>query len=177
MPQVTSYEAIVTVEPSDVLPIVDVSDTTMSPSGTTKKITVSQLAGSGGGGGGSGYALLAGAEFTGYVAPSVVALSYASTITITATAGNDFRVTLAGSPTFAAPVSPTDGQTIQIWLTQPSSGGPYTAAFTGGSTSVKWAGGTAPTLSTGANDVDILQFTTANGGTSWYGTVSGLNFH
>lgn len=157
MPQVTSYEAIVTVESSDVLPIVDVSDTTMSPSGTTKKITVSQLAGSGGGGGGSGYALLAGAEFTGYVAPSVVALSYASTITITATAGNDFRVTLTGNPTFAAPVSPTDGQTIQIWLTQGGTGTPaytvtWNSAFSFGSAS-------PPVLSTAAGETDILGFT------------------
>jgi hypothetical protein len=155
VPDITSYPAIVTVEGADVIPIVDVSDPTQSPAGTTKIITVSQLGGSGGGGGGSGYALLSGAEYTCYVAPAVVTLSYASTITITATQGNDFRVTLTGNPTFAAPVSPTDGQTIQIWLTQDGTGNrivTWNSAFNFGT------GGSAPVLSTAANATDIVGF-------------------
>ena len=42
--------------------------------------------------------------------------------------------------------------------------------------SVDWAGGIAPTLSTGANDVDIFSFLTTNGGTDWYGVLSGNDF-
>jgi hypothetical protein len=41
--------------------------------------------------------------------------------------------------------------------------------------SVKWAGATAPTLTQTANAVDILVFTTINGGTTWYGFTAGLN--
>lgn len=37
--------------------------------------------------------------------------------------------------------------------------------------SVKWASGSAPTLSTGAGDIDILAFFTVDGGTTWYGSL------
>ena len=42
---------------------------------------------------------------------------------------------------------------------------------------MKWAGGTAVTLSTGDDDVDILTFTTFNGGANpvWYGFSAGLD--
>ena len=43
-------------------------------------------------------------------------------------------------------------------------------------TSVDWAGGTAPTLSTGDNDVDIFVFYTNDGGTTYYGSVVGQDF-
>jgi hypothetical protein len=47
--KITALTAITTVDPAvDVLPIVDVSDTTMAASGTTKKITSNQILGSGG---------------------------------------------------------------------------------------------------------------------------------
>jgi len=41
--------------------------------------------------------------------------------------------------------------------------------------SVKWAGGTAPTLSSAADAVYIVQLTTVDGGTSWYGQTIGLD--
>lgn len=41
-------------------------------------------------------------------------------------------------------------------------------------TNTKWAGGTAPTLSTAAGAVDILSFFSVDGGTTWYGFTSGL---
>lgn len=47
--KITALTAIVTVDPvADVLPIVDVSDTSMAASGTTKKITTNQILGAGG---------------------------------------------------------------------------------------------------------------------------------
>jgi hypothetical protein len=46
--KITALSAIVTVDPvNDVLPIVDVSDTSMAASGTTKKVTTNQLLGAG----------------------------------------------------------------------------------------------------------------------------------
>ena len=43
-------------------------------------------------------------------------------------------------------------------------------------TSVDWAGGTAPTLSTGNNDVDVFVFYTNDGGTTYYGSIVGQDF-
>jgi hypothetical protein len=58
--KITALTAITTVDPAvDVLPIVDVSDTTMAASGTTKKITSNQILGAG------GTATLASAAITG----------------------------------------------------------------------------------------------------------------
>lgn len=42
--------------------------------------------------------------------------------------------------------------------------------------SVDWAGGVAPTLSTGANDRDVLTFLTVDGGTRWMGFMAGADF-
>lgn len=42
--------------------------------------------------------------------------------------------------------------------------------------SVKWAGGSAPTLSTGANALDIVVVESLDGGTTWYGSLVGTNF-
>ena len=42
--------------------------------------------------------------------------------------------------------------------------------------SVKWAGGTAPTLTTTASRADVLTFSTVDAGTIWYGFVAGQDF-
>jgi hypothetical protein len=42
-------------------------------------------------------------------------------------------------------------------------------------TAFKWIGGTAPTLSTGNDKIDILSFTTYDNGTTWHGSVVGQN--
>ena len=61
--KITALAAITTVDPAaDVLPIVDISDTSMAASGTTKKITSNQILGSG------GTATLASATITGALA-------------------------------------------------------------------------------------------------------------
>ena len=43
--------------------------------------------------------------------------------------------------------------------------------------SVDWAGGSAPTISTGSGDCDIFVFITYNGGTTYYGFTSGQDFY
>ena len=64
----------------------------------------------------------------------------------------------------------------------PASGkcGSFTLILTNGGTqtvtwptSVDWAGGTAPTLTT--SGIDVLTFTTVDGGTIWYGFAAGLD--
>ena len=68
----------------------------------------------------------------------------------------------------------------------PASGTAYglTLAFTADGTAraitwpaaVKWSGGTAPTLTSTLNKVDIFVLTTWDGGTTWYAMTGGQNF-
>ena len=65
------------------------------------------------------------------------------------------------------------GTSMTLILTQDGTG-----SRTGAFTSVLWAGGTAPTLTTTATTgIDIITFYTFNGGASpvWYGFASGMD--
>lgn len=87
--------------------------------------------------------------------------------------GGIFTITLSANTTltFSNPAASGSGSSFTLVVTQDSTG---SRTITWPS-SVDWAGGTAPTLSTGASDVDILTFFTTNGGTTWYGFPAGLN--
>jgi len=102
-----------------------------------------------------GGAALAGAAFTGYVDPAVVTLTDAATVTVDASAGNDFRVTLNGSRTMGNPSSPGDGQKILFQVTQ-GSGGNFT--LTWGSAYEFSTSLPQPTLSTAAGSTDLIGF-------------------
>ena len=64
------------------------------------------------------------------------------------------------------------------------SGGSFTLIFTADGTaravtwpaSIKWAGGTAPTLTSTSGKADSFAFFTSDGGTNWQGYVGGQNF-
>lgn len=85
---------------------------------------------------------------------SVVALTDGASITIDLSLGNFYSVTLGGNRTFAAPTNQTAGQSGVIVITQDGTGG-----RTGSWNSVfKFPGGTAPTLTTTANAVDVVAF-------------------
>jgi hypothetical protein len=94
-------------------------------------------------------------------------------VTLDETDGNVQSWTLDASCTFTMPSGSglKPGTSLTLILTQ--DGSSRTGTFTG----VKWAGGTAVTLSTGDDDVDILTFTSFNGGASpvWYGFAAGLD--
>ena len=97
-----------------------------------------------------------------------------STDTIDLEDGNVHNVTLTANCTFTfsnPPASGTSG-TFTLFLNQDGTGS-RTATWPA---SVKWAGGTAPTLTTTASRTDILVFTTIDAGTIWYGAVSGQDF-
>jgi len=102
---------------------------------------------------------------TNYV-ESVVAIGNSGTTqTLSLTSGTVQTVTMTGNCTFTMPTA-TAGKSFILIATQDGTGS-RTATFT----SVKWAGGTAPTLTTTATTgVDILTFV-ANG-TSWFGTYA-----
>ena len=94
-------------------------------------------------GGGSG---------NGRVTTKGTAISYASTITLDFRTGNNFSTTLTGNVTFANPSNISAGQSGVLFITQDSTGS-RTAAF---GSYWDFSDGTAPTLSTGANQVDVI---------------------
>ena len=87
--------------------------------------------------------------------------------------GNVVSATLAGNTTFTfAGATAGAACSFGLYLTQDATGG-RTVTWP---SSVRWSGGTEPTLSTGANAIDILVFETINGGTTWFGSLVGTNF-
>ena len=84
-----------------------------------------------------------------------VALTDAATIAVDLSLGNNFSVTLAGNRTLGDPTNATAGQSGVIVITQDGTGS-RTLAYAG--TKWKFAGGTAPTLTTTASAVDVLAY-------------------
>jgi hypothetical protein len=84
-----------------------------------------------------------------------------STKTLSLSSGSVQTATLSASCTFTMP-SATAGASITLILTQ---GSAYTATFT----SVKWPGGTAPTITATTSAIDVLVF--VSDGTNWYGAA------
>ena len=96
---------------------------------------------------------------------SVVSIGNSGTTqTVSLTNGTFQTCTLTGNCTFTMPTA-TAGKSFILILTQDATGS-RTAVFT----SVKWPGGTAPTITATATKSDILTFV-ANG-TSWFGSSS-----
>lgn len=102
---------------------------------------------------------------TNYV-ESLVAIGNSGTSqTISLTNGTVQTVTLTGNCTFTMPTA-TAGKSFLVIAVQDGTGS-RTVTFT----SVKWAGGTAPTMTTTATTGrDIFSF--VSDGTNWYGTAS-----
>ena len=96
-------------------------------------------------------------------------------VTLAETNGNVQTFTMTGNCTFTMPSGSglQAGSSLTLILTQDGTG-----SRTGAFTSVLWAGGTAPTLTTTATTgIDILTFYTFNGGASpvWYGFAAGMD--
>lgn len=87
-------------------------------------------------------------------------------------AGSAFDVTLnqAATFTFSNAVA-GKAYTLRLALRQNATGGHAVTFPTG----IHWAGGTVPTLTTTAGAVDLLEFTTFDGGVTWFGIVLVLN--
>jgi hypothetical protein len=99
-------------------------------------------------------ALAVAQSFTAAQRGSIVALTDGATITPDFAAGNNFSVTLGGNRTLANPTNQTAGQSGVIVVTQDGTGG-RTLAF---GSNWKFPGGTAPTLTTAANAVDVIAY-------------------
>jgi hypothetical protein len=96
----------------------------------------------------------------------------ASTYNIDTSLSNIFDITLGNNVTFTFTNPPSSGYSrpVVVVLRQDGSGN-RTATFTG----ALYTEGQLPTLSTGANDIDVLTFFTVNAGTSWFGTFAMAN--
>lgn len=95
-----------------------------------------------------------------------VAITWASTITPNAAAGNTFRCTLAGATTIAAPTNPIDGQTITFELTQDGTGSrtvSWNSAYFFTGTDIT---GT-PAVSTAVNTTDFFTFRYRASSSKW----------
>lgn len=103
---------------------------------------------------------------------NVVGTVSAATYNIDLSTANIFDITLGNNVTFTFTNPPTAGiaQNATILLRQDATGNRL-ATFTNAS----YTDGTAPVLSTGANQLDILTFFTVNGGSSYYGTFAMAN--
>lgn len=88
--------------------------------------------------------------------------------------GNVFELTLtANNSNLTFSKAPPSGKagSFTLILVQDSTGS-RTVTWPG---AVDWAGGTAPTLTTAANSVDVLTFVTVDGGRRWYGFLAGAD--
>ena len=86
----------------------------------------------------------------------ITTLTDAASIAVDFALGNNFLVTIGGNRTLAAPSNAVAGQTGQIYVIQDSTGSrtlSYNSVY-------QFVSGAAPTLSTGAADVDILVYST-----------------
>ena len=84
----------------------------------------------------------------------IVTVTDAACISVNFALGNNFLVTLGGNRTLKAPANCTAGQTGNFYVIQDSTGS-RTLAY---NTAWQFVSAAAPTLSTGASDVDILVF-------------------
>ena len=84
----------------------------------------------------------------------VTSLTDAASIAIDMGLGNNFAITLAGNRTLSAPTNVTPGQTGYIYVAQDGTGS-RTLAF---NSAYIFVSGTAPTMSTAANAIDLLVY-------------------
>lgn len=88
-------------------------------------------------------------------------------ITLNLANGTIQDITLTGSPTITMPAA-ASGKSFLLMLRTGTGG------FTVTWSTVKWSGGTAPTLTSTASRMDIFSF--FSDGTNWYGVTVGQNY-
>lgn len=145
--KVTQLTADTTPLPTDILPMVQ------DPSGTpvTKKVTIANLLAT----------KTAGIAYT----PSA-----AGTATLTLDLSNQHDVTMPAGNVTIALSGQTTGQKFTVSITQDSGGSRLVTWFT----TIRWAGGSAPTLTTTASKRDIVGFI-VTGANTYDGVVVAQN--
>ncbi len=104
---------------------------------------------------------------------NVSAITSTASTTLNLANGNIFNVTLNVATTTFTFSGATNGKgcSFAVYLRQAAANRAVVWPA-----SVRWSGGTAPTISTTANAVDIVVFESIDGGTTWYGSLVGTNF-
>ena len=111
-------------------------------------------------------------KFDNGITEESTALTSGTSVTLNIRDGSVYTITLAhniGTFTWNNPAGSGYSSSFTLKVTQDGTGS-RTISWPA---SVDWAGGTAPTLSTGANDVDVFVFFTVDGGTTYYGFTAG----
>lgn len=97
----------------------------------------------------------------------------AGAVTLDLSTGNHFATNLTGNYTVSITNPCASGKACAFtYLTH----GTGAATVITWPASVLWPGGTAPTVTTTNGKTDVYSFYSVNGGTNWYGFVSGQNF-
>lgn len=120
-------------------------------------------------------ALLDSPELRDYAETSPSAVVSGGTLTLDLESGNVFEVILTQDVTSLSVVHPpASGRagSCSLILKQDATGG---RAFTW-PTSVKWAGGAPPAITSDADAVDVYALITRDGGVTWYGFPGGQDF-
>lgn len=114
-------------------------------------------------------------EIRDYAETTVTADSGAN-YTINLENGNVYDIQLTANCTFVFSNPPASGIAGSFSLLLHQCTGSSTYSVTWPTGTVKWAGGSAPTLSTGTSAIDILTFLTVTAGAIWYGFLAGADF-
>lgn len=101
----------------------------------------------------------------------LVALTDGATVTVDVETTDIGTVTLGGNRTFAFSGTPYDGQKLELRIRQDGTGSRVPAW----PASVRWSGGTAPTLTTTANKTDYIGFEYNAADSKWDGLAERLN--
>lgn len=101
---------------------------------------------------------------------TVVTGNVSGTTGLDLSAANFFKHTLTGNATFEFnnPESDPAGNSFTLIVVQDGTGG-HSITWP---SSVEWDSGSAPSLSTSANDKHMLSFVSSDGGTTWIGLLS-----
>ena len=84
-----------------------------------------------------------------------------------------FTVTINDASTITFSNPPASPKVFSFTLQTTGNGTTYTTNFP---SSVKWSGGLIPVITPTSGKIDIFTFVTHDGGTNWFGFISGQNF-
>ena len=101
-----------------------------------------------------------------------------TTVTVDLATGSFFEIDLqnASGDIATFTISNPHASQVSTFKLQITQGSTARQISWGSLSAFKWPGGTGPTLTTTNDKVDILQFTTWDAATTWYGKIVGKNF-
>jgi hypothetical protein len=100
------------------------------------------------------------------VTAGVVTLTFSSTLSVNAAAGNTFRVTMTGNTTISAPTNPVDSQKITFELIQDATGS-RTVTWSSSAGGYDFGTAGAPVLTTTASKRDLAGFQYSSSLAKW----------